>query len=151
MPTTDDLAARAAKAIADHYAADLAIRDTMPADPTSSTEASYVDQRARSYRAAADVVTAAVRAGVPHWRIADLAGCGGLTVIDMIDDRALRTAAYVSEKHRARRHLDAVEQAIRDHARRVIGAQNGRGKTQLTRELGISRPTLDAWLEADEG
>ncbi|MFI2577688.1 hypothetical protein ACH5AJ_36445 [Streptomyces rochei] len=151
MPHTTDLTQRAATAITEHYAADLAARDSLPPHPTTDTEAGYIDQRARSAEAAAAAVTAAVRAGVPHCSIADQAGCGGLAVIGLIGDQDLRTNALVVERHRARRHLDSVEQEIRGHARRVIGGQNGRGKSQLAEKLGVSRPTLDAWLAADEG
>ncbi|GAB2951770.1 hypothetical protein GCM10027280_45200 [Micromonospora polyrhachis] len=99
----------------------------------------------RVEQAAARTVTAAVLAGVNHRTIAERAGCDGLTVIGLIRDTEATTAVLVAERHHAEQYVTAVREATAAHARQVIAASGGRGKSSLARQLKVSRPTLDAW------
>ena len=131
---TEALAAEAAAAIR----AMLAVRDPQMAG--------YWEAE----RKAAKAVTKAITAGASHREIAVSVGCDGLTVIHLIQDVNARTEAFAAERHHAERYVATVKEATASHARQVIGAAGGKGKSTLADKLGISRPTLDAWIADDD-
>lgn len=125
---------KAAEAVRELYAAEH--------EPTDHTNAEH-----DAVRAVTDAVTA-TRFTITHRQIASLAGVSGLLVARLIDNAAARAEALRSERHAAERYVTEVRDAIRGEAVRRIEA--GDRKLATAESLGITRPTLDAWLSSEE-
>lgn len=106
---------------------------------------------ARRVEVASLAVTDAVtRGGWQHTQIASLAGCTGLRVIDLISDWSAQAVALRVERHAAARYVEQVREAAVSHARQRVGAQGYGAKSQIAREVGVSRATVDAWIGVAE-
>lgn len=97
--------------------------------------------------AVTDAVTAQ-RFVITHRQIASLASVPGLLVARLINHDQTRMEALVVERAAAERYVEDVRGAIRLEAIRAHG--RGDRKTTIHRTLGISRVTLDDWLDKSQ-
>jgi hypothetical protein len=93
------------------------------------------------------VTDAVTRGGWLHTQIAQLAGCTGLRVIDLITDWSAQAQALRVERHAAARYVDQVRDAARRHALQRIGAQGRGAKSRIAEEIGVNRPVVDEWIK----
>lgn len=92
------------------------------------------------------VTDAVTRGGLLHTQIASLAGVTGLRVIGLISDWSAQGEALGRERHAAKRYAEQVQEAAASHARQRVGAQGYGAKSRIAREIGVTRPTVDAWI-----
>jgi len=97
--------------------------------------------------AAESAVTDAVEAGIHHRQIAVQSGVSGLRVLSYITDLDLSYQALRAERHHAERYVDQVLEEIRGRALYLY--VHGTGKTEVCKALGVSRPTLNAWIKTE--
>ncbi len=93
------------------------------------------------------VTDAVTRGGWLHTQIANLAGVAGLLVIDLIADWSAQAVALGRERHAARRYVEQVRDAAASHAQRRVGTQGYGARAAIAREIGVTPPTVDAWVE----
>lgn len=121
--------------------------DTGPdTDPT--------DLARRSELASMAVTDAVIRGGHLHTQIANLAGCTGLQVVNLITDWSAQAQALRIERHAAARYEEQVRDAARRHALQRVGAQGRGAVTAVANEIGVNRPVVYDWIkkaEAEEG
>ena len=119
-----------------------AVRVRLAAGPATDTG----DLARRSEIACLAVTDAVTRGGWLHTQIASLAGCTGLQVINLITDWTAQATALRVERHAAERYIEQIREAAASHARQRVGAQGYGAKAQIAREIGVTRPTVDAWI-----
>ncbi|MFG2046112.1 hypothetical protein ACGFIW_01610 [Micromonospora sp. NPDC048935] len=110
------------------------------------------DEVSRRIEVATLAVTDAVtRGGWLHSQIAILSGVTGLRVIGLISDWSAQAQALGRERHNAKVYADQVREAAAAHARQRVGAQGYGAKSQIAREIGVTRPVVDAWIGQAQG
>lgn len=105
------------------------------------------DVARRSEVATMSVTDAVTRGGHLHTQIANLAGCTGLQVINLITDWTAQAQALRVERHAATRYVEEVRAAAARHALQRVGAQGHGAKAQIAREIDVNRPVIDEWIK----
>lgn len=96
------------------------------------------------------VTDAVTRGGWLHTQIATMAGVTGLRVIALIADWQAQGVALGRERHAAKRYAEQVQEAAASHARQRVGAQGYGAKSAIARDIGVTRPTVDAWIKTGD-
>lgn len=120
-----------------------AVRDRFTAGP--DTDPGDVSRRAEV--ASMAVTDAVTRGGHLHTQIAQLAGCTGLRVIDLISDPAARSRALRVEANAADNYTRLVQKAARENALRRTAAEGYGSVTRVAKDLGVTRRTVYDWIE----
>lgn len=124
-----------------------AVKDRFDVGP--STDPNEVARRVEVATLA--VTDAVTRGGWLHSQIAILAGVTGLRVIGLISDWSAQGTAIGRERHNAKLYADQVREAAASHSRQRVGAQGYGAKSQIAREIGVTRPAVDAWIGQAQG
>lgn len=110
------------------------------------------DVARRSEIASMAVTDAVTRGEHLHTQIAQLAGCSGLQVINLITDWSAQARALRLERHVADRYVEQVRAAAARHAAQRVGAQGHGVKSQMAREFDVTRPVINEWIrKVEEG
>lgn len=115
---------------------------------TPDTDPAEVSRRIEVARLA--VTDAVTRGGHIHTLISTASGVSGLLVIGLIDDWSAQAVAIGRERHAAKRYAEQVQEAAASHSRQRVGAQGYGAKSAIAREIGVTRPTVDAWTKTEE-
>lgn len=122
-----------------------AVKDRFDVGPSTDP-----DEVSRRVEVATLAVTDAVtRGGWLHSQIAILSGVTGLRVIGLISDWTAQGEAIGRERHAAKLYEKQVTEFAASHARQRVGAQGYGAKSAIAREVGVTRPTVDAWISAE--
>ncbi|MER7166733.1 hypothetical protein ABT336_11810 [Micromonospora sp. NPDC000207] len=93
------------------------------------------------------VTDAVTRGDHIHTLISHRAGVSGLLVIDLIADWPAQGKALAVERHAAARYAEQVRQRTMTHARQRVGAQGHGAKAEMARQFGVTRKSVDAWID----
>ena len=119
-----------------------AMREMLACGPdTDSSVRSRLGDRAKM--AVTDAVT---RGDHLHTLIAQLAGCSGLQVINMIAEWSAQGKALGVERNAAKNYGDLVRDAARQHALQRVGTEGHGAKARIVREIGVTRSAVDEWI-----
>lgn len=112
------------------------------------TQVDSTRRRAAQQDLAARLVNEALRRGISHRQISSASQLPGKLIIPLIEDEQHRSDAYAAELH----HLERAVEEIRDmRIRRARWRRsNGEKKVDLADSYGVTRPTLDKWLDTDQ-
>jgi DNA-binding transcriptional regulator LsrR (DeoR family) len=138
-----ELVQLAAKAVVDYYDRPItALDETWAIDLRIDADR----RRKAQGETARRLVNEVLAEGGSHRQIAVAAHLPGLLVIKLITDTQEAADAYAAEIHHLERSLNEVRDArIRDARLRY---EAGEKKTDLAASYGVTRPTLDKWLDA---
>lgn len=99
-------------------------------------------------------VTAAVTTGGHvHTLISGRLGCVGLRVVEMITDQDAYGRALAAERHAAKLYVQHLARLVVAYVKRVAGPKREQHGivTGLGKVFGVSRQTVDTWLDQPDG
>jgi len=102
-----------------------------------------------SERASTEVTDAVTRGEYLHTQIAQLTGCTGLRVIDMINDWDARGRALGVERNVVKNYETQVREAAQSYAAQRVGAF-GRSEELfqlIAKQVGVTRAVVYSWLK----
>lgn len=106
-------------------------------------------ERTRQQQATKAAVTAAVvEGGHIHTLITAQVQCQGMRVVEMIQDPDAYVAALAAERGASKNYVKIVTARMGSYARSRVGEYGD--KTKFAKALGVSRVTLDEWLDQEE-